>query len=112
MTPRCKRTLGRSHSGINGRDCSMSMSWAGPRSSGAPRFTAKLPPSISAPAAARRAPLLGPWFASQGRFELAGEELLVTCRELVHDLRDFPDGRIVLRQRESDDLVARLAAYA
>lgn len=61
---------------------------------------------------APRAPLLATWFASQGRFELAGEELLVTCRELVHDLHDFPDGRIVFRQRESDEIVARLAAYA
>ncbi|HZQ25208.1 MAG TPA: hypothetical protein VFA89_20645 [Terriglobales bacterium] len=61
--------------------------------------------------AAPRAPLLATWFASKGRLELAGEELSVTCRELVHDLRDFPAGRIVLRQRESDELVAQLAAY-
>jgi hypothetical protein len=60
---------------------------------------------------APRAPLLATWFASHGRLELAGEELVVTCRELVHELRDFPDGRIVLRQRESDDLVARLSVY-
>jgi|HubBroStandDraft_5_1064220.scaffolds.fasta_scaffold09715_5 hypothetical protein len=60
---------------------------------------------------APRAPLLATWFASRGRLELSGEELLVTCRELVHDFRDFPDGRIVLRQRESDELVAKLAAY-
>ena len=60
---------------------------------------------------APRAPLLATWFASGGRLELAGEELVVTCRELVHDLHDFPDGRIVLRQHESDELVAQLAVY-
>lgn len=61
---------------------------------------------------APRAPLLATWFASsKGRLELSGDELLVTCRELVHDFRDFPEGRIVLRQRESDELVAKLAAY-
>jgi len=60
---------------------------------------------------APRAPLLATWFASKGRLELAGEELLVTCREMVHDLRDFPEGRVVLRQRESDELVAKLAIY-
>ena len=60
---------------------------------------------------APRSPLLATWFASRGRLELSGEELLVTCRELVHDFHDFPDGRIVLRQRESEELVAKLAAY-
>jgi hypothetical protein len=60
---------------------------------------------------APRTPLLATLFASEGRLELAGEELLVTCRELVHDFRDFPEGRIVLRQRESDGLVARLVPY-
>lgn len=60
---------------------------------------------------APRAPLLATWFASNDCLELSDEELIVTCRELVHDFRDFPDGRIVLRQRESDELVAQLAAY-
>jgi hypothetical protein len=60
---------------------------------------------------ASRAPLLATWFTSKGRLELAGEDLFLTCRELVHDLRDFPEGRVVLRQRESDDLVAKLAIY-
>ena len=35
----------------------------------------------------------------------------MTCRELIHDLRDFPEERIALRQRESDELVSKLAAY-
>jgi hypothetical protein len=30
---------------------------------------------------------------------------------LAHEFRDFPAGRIVLRQRESDDIVAKIAAY-
>jgi hypothetical protein len=38
------------------KDCSMSMSWAGPRSFGAPRFTAPSPTNISVPAARRVRP--------------------------------------------------------
>jgi hypothetical protein len=60
---------------------------------------------------APREPLLATWFASRGRLELGGEELVVTCRELAHDFSDFPEGRIVLRQRESDKLLAKLAGY-
>jgi hypothetical protein len=48
--------------------------------------------------------LLATWFTSGGRLELRGEEL-------AHDFRDFPTGRIVLRQRESDDIVAKLSLY-
>lgn len=60
---------------------------------------------------APRAPLLATWFASKGRLELDGKNLALTCRELAHDLRDFPLGRLVLRQRESDEIVAKLAKY-
>jgi hypothetical protein len=60
---------------------------------------------------APRTPLLATWFASNDRLELGRKELVITCRELTHDLRDFPEERIVLRQRESDKLVTQLAAY-
>lgn len=60
---------------------------------------------------APRAPLLATWFASKNRLEISGEDLALTCRELAHEFRDFPAGRIVLRQRESDDIVAKIAAY-
>ena len=60
---------------------------------------------------APRSPLLATWFASGGRLELAGKELNLTCRELAHEFVDHPEGRLVLRQRESDDLVAQLASY-
>jgi hypothetical protein len=63
------------------------------------------------PGGAPRAPVLATWFTSGGRLELTGEDLAVTCRELAHEFRDFPTGRIVLRQRESDDFVAKLVLY-
>jgi hypothetical protein len=58
-----------------------------------------------------RALLLATWFASAGRLELTGKDLALTCRELAHDLRDFPTGRILLRQRESDKIAEELASY-
>jgi len=60
---------------------------------------------------APRAPLLATWFASAGRLELTGKDLALSCRELAHDFRDSPTGRIVLRQRESDEIVAKLVLY-
>jgi hypothetical protein len=56
-------------------------------------------------------PLLATWFAFGGRLELTGKELSLTCRELAHEFRDHPEGRLVLRQRESDEIVAQLASY-
>jgi hypothetical protein len=58
-----------------------------------------------------RAPLLAVWFVSGGRLELKGQNLALSCRELAHDLRDYPAGRVVLRQRESDMLASELASY-
>jgi hypothetical protein len=58
-----------------------------------------------------QAPLLAVWFASGGRLELKGKELALGCRELAHDLRECPAGRLVLRQRESDALAAELLSY-
>jgi hypothetical protein len=57
------------------------------------------------------APLLAVWFASKGLLELRGKELALSCREVGHDLRDYPEGRLVLRQRESDTLAAEIASY-
>jgi hypothetical protein len=56
-------------------------------------------------------PLLAVLFASQHLLELKGMDLSLTCRELAHDLRATPTGRLVLRQRESDDLAEQIAAY-
>lgn len=58
-----------------------------------------------------REPLLDTWYASDGRLELKGAKLAVTCRELAHEFREWPAGRLTLRQRESDDLAAAIAAY-
>lgn len=60
---------------------------------------------------ASRAPLLETWFTSKGQLEVAREELAVRCRELGHEFQDFPAGRIVARQRESDEIVAQLVFY-
>jgi hypothetical protein len=54
---------------------------------------------------------LAVWFASSGHLELKGRTLTLSCRELAHDLRDCPTGRLLLRQRESDKLVTKLALY-
>lgn len=57
------------------------------------------------------APLLATWFASNGRLEITGNELTLACRELRHQFKDYPDGRLLLKQRESDALVLKINAY-
>jgi hypothetical protein len=56
-------------------------------------------------------PLLDKWYASDHRLELKGTKLRVACRELAHEFKEWPAGRLMLRQRESDALAARIAAY-
>jgi hypothetical protein len=84
---------------------------AGRKSSVAQPSTIPSPTSTSDRAARRVRRCWRPGSQSGGRLELTGEELAVTCRELAHEFRDFPTGRIVLRQRESDDFVAKLVLY-
>jgi hypothetical protein len=50
-------------------------------------------------------PLLATWRASAGKLLLDDRELGVAIRESIHDLRDYPTGRIVFRQQESEDLL-------
>lgn len=61
--------------------------------------------------AAARSPLLGTWFMSEGRLEVAGDDLALAVAELSQDLRDWPTGHFVIRQRESDALLARLRDF-
>lgn len=54
------------------------------------------------------APLLGTWYTRAGRLEAEPDEFSLAVREIIQDLRDWPAGRIVVRQRESDALLVSL----
>jgi len=58
-----------------------------------------------------RSPLLATWFCTKGKLELSGRELGIALKELAQDLQDWPMGRVVVRQRESDALLDRLHAF-
>jgi hypothetical protein len=53
-------------------------------------------------------PLLTTWRASAGKLLLEDRELRIAIRELIHDLQDYPSGRIVFRQTESEDLLFQI----
>jgi hypothetical protein len=53
-------------------------------------------------------PLLATWRAAAGKLLLDDRELGIAIRELIHDLRDYPAGRIVFRQKESEDLLFQI----
>ena len=57
-----------------------------------------------------REPLLAKWYASDNRLELKGAKLGVACRELALEFKEWPAGRLILRQQESDVLATRIAA--
>jgi hypothetical protein len=48
---------------------------------------------------------------SKGKLEKTGKELELSVKELTQDFHDWPTGHIVVRQRESDDLLERLRAF-
>jgi len=52
-------------------------------------------------------PLLATWRAS-GKLLLEDRELRIASRELIHDLGDYPSGRIVFRQTESENLLFQI----
>lgn len=60
---------------------------------------------------APRSPLLATWMMSNGKLELSGGDLELSVAELVQDLYDWPDGHIVIRQRESDVLLETLRHF-
>lgn len=60
---------------------------------------------------APRSPLLATWMMSKGKLEKTGKELELSVKELTQDFHDWPTGHIVVRQRESDDLLERLRAF-
>lgn len=55
-------------------------------------------------------PLLTTWRASRGKLLLDDRELALSIRELIHDLREFPEGRVVFTQQESEDLLFKIKA--
>lgn len=59
-----------------------------------------------------RSPLLGVWYLSNGGLEGKKDELDVGIRELMQDIVDYPTGHIVVRQRESDILLEKIASFA
>ena len=54
-------------------------------------------------------PTLATFFAQSGKLELRGSALELRCRELSHDFRRVPTGKVVLRQREADTLADTIA---
>ncbi len=54
-------------------------------------------------------PTLATFFAQDGKLELRGSDLELRCRELSHDFRRVPTGKVVLRQREADTLADMIA---
>lgn len=50
-------------------------------------------------------PLLTTWRASEGHLLLEERELDVAIKELIHELREYPSGRIAFRQKESEQLL-------
>lgn len=59
---------------------------------------------------ASRSPLLGTWQTTQGQLEKDSAELSLDFQELWEDFQDWPNGHIVIRDRETDDLIERIAA--
>jgi hypothetical protein len=56
----------------------------------------------------RASPLLATWRAKAGKLLLDDAELKIAIRELIHDLEDYPSGRIVFRQEESEGLLFQI----
>lgn len=54
------------------------------------------------------APLLATWITKQGALELSGSDFDLAVKELILDLHDHPNGRVVIRQRETDSLIEEL----
>lgn len=55
-------------------------------------------------------PLLATWTTTGGRIDADDRELALAIRELRHAWRAQPGGRLVVRQRESDQLAASIRA--
>lgn len=53
-------------------------------------------------------PLLATWYIRAGKIELSGKEWANAVRKLAEDFYDWPTGHIVIRQRETDELIEEI----
>ncbi len=53
-------------------------------------------------------PLLATWYTRGGRLELVGEDWHLAVSEVGEDFYEWPTGRVIVRQRETDVMVAKL----
>lgn len=53
-------------------------------------------------------PLLATWYTVRGILELKGDEWHLAVCEIREDFHDWPTGRVVVRQRETDQILAKL----
>jgi len=53
-------------------------------------------------------PLLATWYAKGGKLELAETEWKLSVAEVAEDFFDWPNGHLVVRQRETDALTLKL----
>lgn len=53
-------------------------------------------------------PLLAIWRASAGELLLSDREIAIGSRELIHDLSEYPLGRLVFVQQESENLLLKI----
>lgn len=51
-------------------------------------------------------PLLATWYTTDGKLELTGEEWHLVVSEIGEDFHEWPSGRVVVRQRETDTIMA------
>ena len=55
-------------------------------------------------------PLVAAWQVANYKLKLSDHELGIAIREVIHDLSEFPNGRILIRQKEADDLLFLIKA--
>ncbi|WP_188130042.1 restriction endonuclease [Roseovarius litoreus] len=65
---------------------------------------------FGAKGSASRSPLLGTWHTTQGQLEKNSTELSLDFQELWEDFQDWPNGHIVIRDHETDNLIQKIAA--
>ena len=53
-------------------------------------------------------PLLATWYTDAGHLELTGHEWHLAVSEVGEDFHEWPTGRVIIRQRETDAMVAKL----
>jgi hypothetical protein len=57
-------------------------------------------------------PLLVTWYTSHGKLELSGAEWNLRVEEAAEDFFDWPNGHVIVRQREADEITLKLQDLA